>query len=538
MERSITQRYFGALCKMEVDKELLPKHCYVMSTMGDLKTSISEISGDYKDDLMSGLPLPYIIALKNPRFVSMASNIKKLVDDTSTKYQNISGQDETIAQKSCEEMMSNIIKYLQDSCQSCIELDAVNTHHTKSRITGDPIRSPDISIQLPNVEDPFESLLLVEVKSQKQTGHLLGEENNDWIGQVNTYAQRQLRRSPWLVSKWLFVTDMNNVRVCWFRRSSHGPSGFVSKMSQLFSLSEYSTIMKLLFVLHQAYQMEVVELKAIQSSLSTCVLGVGATSVVCGFGENRVIKCFFTHDRDSGAIRRNEIQAFKIVEEYYSNNSTEYVGKHILRLCSTDKSKTRLILEPRGRVVVVFPIGMISKDKFLPLVNVLKVIHKHGFVHRDVGPTNIILHGDELTSPILCLIDFGFLQNMSTRKVYSGATYFASERILTYFGLDWSIREDKSLIEIGNDDLESLVKTVAYCVCPFVRFRIDRLRSRCKDKADPLKRFPHIIKKEWEEIRKSKYSKSYKLLNEWKKFLDEQKKEDMYAIVEKLLSNP
>ena len=500
----------------------------------ELIEAMATLSVQSKEELAAGKPLPYVVATQKPEFVALVKDVQNLVSTAKAEYKDITGQKEKIAQTHCTAMMKKLVAYLRDNFGSCVGLDAFDTHKAKSAEAGDPIRSPDVSIREKENGDPFESLLLVEVKSQKKTGNLLSATNNDWIGQVNTYAQRQLRKAPWLVSKYLFVTDMDIVRVCWFRRSENGPHGYVSKMSNTLQLTDPDTVMKLLYILHKSYKEDILDLESIRHSLSREVLGVGASAVVCAFGEERVIKCFFTHDKDSKASMQNELQAMDMFRAYDEKEKTGFVGKHVLRLCEKDMSGTRFIMEPKGRVLESYPPGMLKKDVFLPIVRVLKAFHASNLVHRDIGPWNLIVHGNELDSPVLCLIDFGFLKNASTCEGYSGATYFASDTILEYFRGDWNMQETP-LNESADDDLESLVKTVAYCTCPFARFRIDRMRSRCRSKKYTLSRLPHVILEEWKEIRNENYHSSA-LLKAWKRHVKDTKKGNSYDEVEKLLS--
>ena len=53
--------------------------------------------------------------------------------------------------------------------------------------------------------------------------------------------------------------------------------------------------------------------------------------------------------------------------------------------------------------------------------------------------------------------------------------------------------QDNQLDESGEDDLEGLVKTVAYCMCPFARFRTDRMRTRCRSKKYKLLAYPTLF---------------------------------------------
>ena len=109
--------------------------------------------------------------------------------------------------------------------------------------------------------------MLVEVKSQVSGGTLLGKVDEGWMGQVNAYAQRQLQKAPWLVSRYLFAADMTFVRVCLVRRSE-GPDAFVAKMSRPFYLGKNETMIKLLYVLHESYKSEVLNLESIRPCLT------------------------------------------------------------------------------------------------------------------------------------------------------------------------------------------------------------------------------------------------------------------------------
>ena len=92
--------------------------------------------------------------------------------------------------------------------------------------------------------------------------------------------------------------------------------------------------------------------------------------------------------------------------------------------------------------------------------------------------------------------------------------------------------------ESGDDDLESLVKTVAYCTCPFARFRIDRLIARCRDENDEeFERLPNVILNEWDEIRMEKYLSSV-LLKAWTQHIEDPKKGNSYGELETLCSSP
>jgi serine/threonine protein kinase len=53
----------------------------------------------------------------------------------------------------------------------------------------------------------------------------------------------------------------------------------------------------------------------------------------------------------------------------------------------------------------------------LPVLDALKVVHDAGLLHRDLTPSNIMLRGGELTSPVL--IDFGAARHANAIRSYS-----------------------------------------------------------------------------------------------------------------------
>jgi eukaryotic-like serine/threonine-protein kinase len=65
------------------------------------------------------------------------------------------------------------------------------------------------------------------------------------------------------------------------------------------------------------------------------------------------------------------------------------------------------------------------------LLGVLQVIHEHGFVHRDLNPSNLILRGDQV-----CVVDFGLVRKTDPdlRRTLSGEIvgtlhYLAPEQV-------------------------------------------------------------------------------------------------------------
>jgi serine/threonine protein kinase len=85
------------------------------------------------------------------------------------------------------------------------------------------------------------------------------------------------------------------------------------------------------------------------------------------------------------------------------------------------------------------------------IIKLLKILHEHGFIHRDVKPDNFLF---DISGEILYIIDFGICKKYSDKErrttSFTGTREFASERV-------------KNLEEPGRrDDLESVAYVLNY----------------------------------------------------------------------------
>jgi len=245
----------------------------------------------------------------------------------------------------------------------------------------------------------------------------------------------------------------------------------------------------------------------LSSKPSTTILGFGATSTVLAVEEDekKIVKSFKSNCSEN---RECELRANRIFE-----NHPNLKGVHVVNI--VEAKHCWLIQEPRGQLLTAFPCAFFAQWQFIPILNVLEVLHRNEMVHRDVGIGNIIAHGNAHgtmgTNWKLCLIDFGFAVHTDSLQEYSGATYFASDRILNLYSESWERRMDvneeddeEMLHGIPHDDLSSLVRTIAYATSPLVKHTLDGLMEksgRISDEGGTRKRAtPNEIFRTWKSV--------------------------------------
>jgi len=135
---------------MEEDCSLLADNVHISPTNDDLSATLEALSLDATPSNKKVVSYP--AAMRKPEFVALVRGIQNLVSTPKAEYEPVIGQDETIAQRHCLSMMKKLVAYLRDNCDSCVGLDAFDTHKAKSSIDGDPIRSPDGAIQAKEID--------------------------------------------------------------------------------------------------------------------------------------------------------------------------------------------------------------------------------------------------------------------------------------------------------------------------------------------------------------------------------------------------
>jgi len=86
------------------------------------------------------------------------------------------------------------------------------------------------------------------------------------------------------------------------------------------------------------------------------------------------------------------------------------------------EGKDFIVIRPAGNEFERFKTGTQVKD----FVQMLKQVHNHKIIHRDIRPSNLILHEDHVY-----LIDWGFAVDDGTTEPYRGGLWCAANEILT-----------------------------------------------------------------------------------------------------------
>jgi len=114
------------------------------------------------------------------------------------------------------------------------------------------------------------------------------------------------------------------------------------------------------------------------------------------------------------------------------------------------------VVERTENMLLIEPVGVhFNCDLYdchvAQIIQVLKVAHNAGYVHRDIRPENLL----RVSNDRALVIDWGFAEKVDFKGPYSGTLHFASDAVLN------DLLSNKLLHKVSpQDDLHSLVRSV------------------------------------------------------------------------------
>lgn len=183
----------------------------------------------------------------------------------------------------------------------------------------------------------------------------------------------------------------------------------------------------------------------------TALLGVGvSTQGVYAIDQHPdyVLKLFKTNEA------RGEATMLKQLENLDVPHVPKLIKEH-------DRA---LILSPRCEHIY-----HITCHQALQLLETLQHVHKHGFVHRDIRPANLLVQ----RNGSILVNDWGFTVPIDTEQPYAGTLIHASDAVLK------KLSEGQANIRVtAADDLVSFVRTVFVLTFPHAAPRLNISKTK------------------------------------------------------------